>query len=82
RISEVELHQYIDGLIDKHIIEADAKKDIRMDEIMTFINSELYSIIAEAEQVYRELPFVVNQALVDQLPQGDEDVSIIQGMID
>ncbi len=24
--SEVELHQYIDGLIDKHIIEADAKK--------------------------------------------------------
>ena len=35
---------------------------------MTFINSELYSIIAEAEQVYRELPFVVNQALVDQLP--------------
>ena len=26
RISEVELHQYIDGLIDKHIIEADAKK--------------------------------------------------------
>ena len=32
---------------------------------MTFINSELYSIIAEAEQVYRELPFVVNQALVD-----------------
>ena len=62
-------------MIDKHIIEADAKKDIRMDEIMTFINSELYSIIAEAEQVYRELPFVVNQALVDQLPQGDEDVS-------
>lgn len=42
-----------------------------MDEIMTFINSELYLIIAEAEQVYRELPFVVNQALVDQLPQGD-----------
>ena len=36
---------------------------------MTFINSELYSIIAEAEQVYRELPFVVNQALVDQLPK-------------
>ncbi len=36
---------------------------------MTFINSELYSIIAEAEQVYRELPFVVNQALVDQLPR-------------
>ncbi len=25
---------------------------------------------------------LVNQALVDQLPQGDEDVSIIQGMID
>ncbi len=31
--------------------------------------SGLYWIIAEAEQVYRELPFVVNQALVDQLPQ-------------
>ncbi len=48
---------------------------MRMDEeIMTFINSELYWIIAEAEQVYRELPFVHNQALVDQLPRGDEDI--------
>ena len=29
---------------------------------MTFIQSDLYLEIAEAEQIYRELPFVVNQA--------------------
>lgn len=82
RLSEEELNDYIDGLIEKHIIEQDAKKDIRVDEIMSFINSDLYLSIAQADQVYRELPFVVNQALVDQLPQSDEDASIIQGMID
>ena len=49
---------------------------------MSFINSDLYLSIAQADQVYRELPFVVNQALVDQLPPTDEDASIIQGMID
>ena len=32
--------------------------------------------------MYTELPFVVNQAKVDQLPESEEDVSIIQGMID
>lgn len=82
RLSEDELNKYIDGLIDKHIIEQDAKKDIRVNEIMSFIKSDLYLSIAQADQVYRELPFVVNQALVDQLPQSDEDASIIQGMID
>ncbi|UMT77490.1 helicase-exonuclease AddAB subunit AddA [Staphylococcus roterodami] len=82
RLSEDELNDYIDNLIDKHIIEQDAKKDIRVNEIMSFINSDLYLSIAQADQVYRELPFVVNQALVDQLPQSDEDASIIQGMID
>ena len=34
------------------------------------------------DRVYRELPFVVNQARVDEIPDLDEDVSIIQGMID
>ena len=32
--------------------------------------------------MYTELPFVVNQAMVDQLPEDNQDVSIIQGMID
>ena len=49
---------------------------------MRFINSNLYLEIANADQVYRELPFVVNQSKVDQLELKDEDVSIIQGMID
>ena len=38
--------------------------------------------ITQADKVYRELPFVVNQARVDEMPESDEDVSIIQGMID
>ena len=49
---------------------------------MRFIESSLYLQIAQADKVYTELPFVVNQAMVDQLPEDNQDVSIIQGMID
>lgn len=49
---------------------------------MNFIRSDLYMTITQVDKVYRELPFVVNQARVDEMPESDEDVSIIQGMID
>ena len=77
-----ELDQYVDELIERNIIEEDAKADIKFDEMMSFIESDLYMQIAQADKVYTELPFVVNQAKVDQLPESEEDVSIIQGMID
>ena len=82
RLTETELDDYIHMLIDQHIIEEDAKKDIQFERIMEFIRSDLYMKIAQADEVYRELPFVVNQARVDEIPDLDEDVSIIQGMID
>ncbi|MEC5377524.1 PD-(D/E)XK nuclease family protein, partial [Staphylococcus hominis] len=82
RLTEIELDDYIHMLIDQHIIEEDAKKDIQFERIMEFIRSDLYMKIAQADEVYRELPFVVNQARVDEIPDLDEDVSIIQGMID
>ena len=82
RMTEEALEQYIDHLITQQIIEHDAKKDIKFPEIMTFIQSDLYLEIAEAEQIYRELPFVVNQAKVDNISDNHEDVAIIQGMID
>lgn len=82
RMTEEALEQYIDHLITQQIIEHDAKKDIKFPEIMTFIQSDLYLEIAEAEQIYRELPFVVNQAKVDNISDNHEDIAIIQGMID
>lgn len=82
RLTETELDEYIDRLIETNIIESDAKEDIRFKEIMSFIQSDLYMNIANADQVYRELPFVVNQSKVDQIELEDEGVSIIQGMID
>ena len=82
RLTKDELFQYIDRLIDKQLIDEDAKEDIRIDEIMHFIDGPLYMEIAQADNVYTELPFVVNQIKVDGLTSEDEDVSIIQGMID
>ena len=82
RMTREELDQYVDELIERNIIEEDAKADIKFDEMMSFIESDLYMQIAQADKVYTELPFVVNQAKVDQLPESEEDVSIIQGMID
>lgn len=68
RLTEIELDDYIHMLIDQHIIEEDAKKDIQFERIMEFIRSDLYMKIAQADEVYRELPFVVNQARVDEIP--------------
>ncbi|SIJ99937.1 ATP-dependent helicase/nuclease subunit A [Mycobacteroides abscessus subsp. abscessus] len=82
RMTETELNDYINELIEKHIIEEDAKKDIQFEAVMNFIRSDLYMTITQADKVYRELPFVVNQARVDEMPELDEDVSIIQGMVD
>lgn len=82
RMTSAELDEYIDGLIEKNIIEDDAKPDIRMGEVMDFIESDLYMDIAQSDQIMREMPFVVNQAKVDHQMSNDEDVSIIQGMID
>lgn len=81
-LTEDQLDAYIDTLIDKNIIEDDAKQDISYEDIMKFIQSDIYQDIAHSEKVYRELPFVVNQASVDHIDTDEEDVSIIQGMID
>ena len=81
-LTREELDSYVDKLIQLNIIEEDAKADIKYDDIMRFIESSLYLQIAQADKVYTELPFVVNQAMVDQLPEDNQDVSIIQGMID
>ncbi|MGV3111216.1 helicase-exonuclease AddAB subunit AddA [Staphylococcus pettenkoferi] len=81
-LTEDQLDAYIDTLIDKNIIEDDAKRDISYEDIMKFIQSDIYQDIAHSEKVYRELPFVVNQASVDHIDTDEEDVSIIQGMID
>ncbi|MCG7339415.1 helicase-exonuclease AddAB subunit AddA [Staphylococcus sp. ACRSN] len=82
RLDETELNDYIDRLIEKNIIQEDAKQDIRIDDIMQFINSDLYEMITNSDVIYRELPFVVNQREVDHEQKTDEDASIIQGMID
>ena len=37
-------------------------KDIQFEAVMNFIRSDLYMTITQADKVYRELPFVVNQA--------------------
>ncbi|MHD0398236.1 helicase-exonuclease AddAB subunit AddA [Staphylococcus simulans] len=82
RLTENELDAYIDELIEKNIIEDDAKQDIRFNEVLRFVNSPLYMKIAQSDQIMREVPFVVNQSQVDREMDQNEDVSIIQGMID
>ena len=50
RLTKDELLQYIDGLIDKQLIDEDAKEDIRIDEIMHFIDGPLYMEIRSEER--------------------------------
>ncbi|PHK49874.1 helicase-exonuclease AddAB subunit AddA [Staphylococcus edaphicus] len=81
-LSQGDVNELVDHLITQHIISEDAKQDIRFDDIYHFIESDLYQFIAESDEIYRELPFVVNQNEVDRKQNMEEDTSIIQGMID
>ncbi|MGW9985349.1 helicase-exonuclease AddAB subunit AddA [Staphylococcus cohnii] len=82
RLTSEEIEAFVDQLIVKSIIPKDAKADIQFQDIHNFVESDLYLTIAQSDYIYRELPFVVNQAKVDQLQDGETDASIIQGMID
>ena len=82
RLTAEEIGIFVDQLIVKAIIPKDAKADIQFDDIYKFVESDLYLTIAQSDYIYRELPFVVNQAKVDQLKDVETDASIIQGMID
>lgn len=81
RLSDNELNDYIDSLVQRAIISEDAVKDIRIDDIKRFIQSDLYETIAHSDALYRELPFVVNQQDMEA-DQHVSDAAIIQGMID
>ncbi|WP_436861089.1 helicase-exonuclease AddAB subunit AddA [Staphylococcus caeli] len=81
-LKQQDIVAHVDQLIEKHIIPEDAKSDIQFDDIYQFIDSDLYQMIATSDAIYRELPFVVNQAKVDRKDEDLEDTSIIQGMID
>ncbi|WP_278926415.1 helicase-exonuclease AddAB subunit AddA [Staphylococcus auricularis] len=76
------LDAYIDTMIERQLIQPEDKKDISYEDIIYFTHTSLYERIVHSDAVYRELPFVVNEAKVDQIDDSSGDVSIIQGMID
>ncbi|HJE01677.1 helicase-exonuclease AddAB subunit AddA [Staphylococcus auricularis] len=76
------LDAYIDTMIERQLIQPEDKKDISYEDIIYFTHTSLYDRIVHSDAVYRELPFVVNEAKVDQIDDSSGDVSIIQGMID
>ena len=80
-LTEEELNAYIDTLVQRAIISEEAINDIQRDDVMRFINSDLYQRIAESDEIYRELPFIVNQHDLES-ETHDNDAAIIQGMID
>ncbi|MGJ5698372.1 helicase-exonuclease AddAB subunit AddA [Staphylococcus chromogenes] len=80
-LTEEELNAYIDTLVQRAIISEGAINDIQRDDVMRFINSDLYQRIAESDEIYRELPFIVNQHDLES-ETHDNDAAIIQGMID
>ncbi|RIM17252.1 helicase-exonuclease AddAB subunit AddA [Staphylococcus chromogenes] len=80
-LTEEEINAYIDTLVQRAIISEGAINDIQRDDVMRFINSDLYQRIAESDEIYRELPFIVNQHDLES-ETHDNDAAIIQGMID
>lgn len=80
-LSDQALNDYIESLVAHSIIRAQDVNVIAMEEIKRFIQSDLYHRIAKSDEVYTELPFVVNQHQVEHTADTT-DASIIQGMID
>lgn len=81
RLSDEALQQYIESLVTRAIIPEDAVKDIRIEEVKRFVQSDLYLTIAQSDTLYRELPFIVNQHDMEK-GTHETDAAIIQGMID
>lgn len=81
RLSDEALQQYIESLVTRAIITEDAVKDIRIEEVKRFVQSDLYLTIAQSDMLYRELPFIVNQHDMEK-GTHETDAAIIQGMID
>lgn len=78
RMNDSELHDFIESLVDKKLIAAEDVAYINIAHIKTFMSSEIFSMLIEAEEVYHELPFVIGkQYLVDAHPD-----QLVQGMID
>lgn len=80
-LTDQALNDYIESLVERSIIRAHDVNVIVIEEIKRFIQSDLYDRIARSDEVYTELPFVVNQHQVEHTPDTT-DASIIQGMID
>lgn len=77
-LSEAELNEWIDGLIAKRLITEDDAAFINKQHIKTFMHSDIFSMLMQADEVYYELPFVIGkQYLVNAHPD-----QLVQGMID
>ncbi|WP_414043625.1 helicase-exonuclease AddAB subunit AddA [Macrococcus sp. EM39E] len=77
-INDTELNEFIESLADKKLISREDIQFINTEHIKTFMNTEIFAKLTQADEVYHELPFVIGkQYLVDAHPD-----QLVQGMID
>ncbi|MGK0576242.1 helicase-exonuclease AddAB subunit AddA [Macrococcus capreoli] len=78
KMTQQALHVFIQSLVDKRLIQAEDVPFINIEQIHTFMQSNIFDMMINAEEVYHELPFVIGkQYLVDAHPD-----QLVQGMID
>ena len=65
------LKSHLDNLVKKHYIRPEEKKYIKSDNIMKFVNSDLYARIQNADKIFKEESFITKH-----------DGSLLSGIID
>lgn len=85
-LNEEQLVELINSLVEKDILPSDALEDLQLNLIVEFMKSDLYSRLVHADEVLREVPFVVGQNDIDDTVSfnitDSDNKPIIQGMID
>ncbi|WP_414054078.1 helicase-exonuclease AddAB subunit AddA [Macrococcus equi] len=77
-LSKDELTDFMDTLVDRNLISSQDIQYINIEQILTFMHTEIFQKLIHAEEVYHELPFVIGkQYLVEAHPD-----QLVQGMID
>ena len=84
--SESQIHKQITALTEAKKMEYEEAQCIRIQDIMTFLHSEIGQRMKkafEADQLYREQPFVLAQSMknIEKDWNGEETV-LVQGIID
>lgn len=73
---------FLQQLVEEKKIKESDIKDINVAQITAYTQSLLYKMVTSAQEVYKELPFVIGKSYLTEPIKDAPHESLVQGMID